>query len=128
MTLDELEIVATIWRTYSTVVPTVSRRAQGVDEATGETMYNRIDHAIGPLDAVGGFLTVGTPPSRTTDVSLSDDELRVVLDALRALRRAFGDEEFEILTGFTVQEAVSCVDRLRGNRHGERSARIPPFT
>lgn len=110
-TPDELEILAIIWRTCTSVVPVDQRDTMGL-ELTGERVYSRIDALIGPLEEIGGFRLEGAPEPADADLLLSLSDLRVFESALEAARGAFGDEEFEIISGVTVADAVDCIARI----------------
>lgn len=110
-TPDEMEILAIILRTCTSVVPADESDIPEL-ELTGERVYSRIDALIGPLEEIGGFRLGGAPEPADTDLLLSLRELRVFESALDVARGAFGDEEFEIISGITVADAVDCIARI----------------
>ncbi len=110
-TPDEMEILAIILRTCTSVVPADESDIPGL-ELDGERVYSRIDALIGPLDEIGGFRLEGALEPADADLLLSLSDLRVLESALEAARGAFGDEEFEIISGVTVADAVDCIARI----------------
>lgn len=110
-TPDEMEILAVILRTCTSVVPADESDIPGL-QLTGERVYSRIDALIGPLEEIGGFRLEDTPESADSDLLLSLSDLRVFESALEAARGAFGDEEFEIISGIAVADAVDCIARI----------------